>query len=79
MCAHCLLTHQAKTWLDEKEKNVENNRSCFSIYRAKIRLRKTIAGESIRAICENKRYENSLRTTVRKIYSNVRWKRLCAS
>ena len=67
MCAHCLLTHQAKTWLDEKEKNVENNRSCFSIYRAKIRLRETIAGESIRAICENKRYENCLGTTVRKI------------
>ena len=67
MCAHCLLTHQAKTWLDEKEKNVENNRGCFSIYRTKIRLRETITGESIRAICENKRYENCFGTAVRKI------------
>ena len=67
MCAHCLLTHQAKTWLDEKEKNVENNRGSFSIYRAKIRLRETIISESIRAICENKRYENCLGTVVQKI------------
>ena len=71
MCAHCLLTHQAKTWLDEKEKNNENNSECFSIYRAKTRLRETIAGESIRAICESKRYKNCLGTTVRKIIATI--------
>ena len=71
MCAHCLLTHQAKTGLDEKEKNNESNRSCFSIYRAKIRLRETIIGESIMAICENKRRQKCLGTAVRKIIAVI--------